>query len=149
MKALKLPRIALLGLTAGVLLLATPGDAPAYRMIGNGSCRSAPRPGPGLSSARVRPLPPVGPRHRVGITLYGLHGPGGMTLIFCRRLATGYPALGPVLLLGVFTFTAPRTVSRDLVLPPSFRSGSYKVIASMTIPPRRFPTTRIAYGIVR
>jgi hypothetical protein len=137
------------GLAVGAVLLATPGDAAAYRPIGNSSCKLAPTSGPGLSSVRVRSLPPLGARHRVGITLYGVHGRGGLVVVFCRRLATGYPALGPALLLGVFQYVMPHTVSRDLVLPASIRPGSYKVLSWMVRADRTVPTRRVAYGTVR
>ncbi|HKG16529.1 MAG TPA: hypothetical protein VKA96_02450, partial [Solirubrobacteraceae bacterium] len=60
-----------------------------------------------------------------------MQGRGGLVVVFCRRLPTGYPALGPALLLGVFRYTTPHSVSRDLLLPASFRSGSYKVLSWM------------------
>jgi hypothetical protein len=149
MRALRCTNVSLLGLGAAAILLAAPGEAAAYTLIGNSSCKLAPRPGPGLSSVKVRSLPPLGTRHRVGITLYGVQGRGGLVLVFCRRLATGYPALGPSLLLGVFQFTTPHTVSRDLVLPISFRPGSYKVLSWMVRADRTLPTRRVAYGTIR
>ena len=94
MRAVRRTKVLLLGLGA-TMLLATPGEAAAYTPIGNSSCRLAPTSGPGLSSVRLRSLPPLGTRHRVGVTLSGVQGRGGLVVVFCRRLPTGYPAWVP------------------------------------------------------
>jgi hypothetical protein len=148
MRAVRRTKVLLLGLGT-TMLLATPGEAAAYTPIGNSSCRVAPTSGPGLSSVRLRSLPPLGTRHRVGVTLSGVQGRGGLVVVFCRRLPTGYPALDAALLLGVFRYTTPHSVSRDLLLPTSFRSGSYKVLSWMVRADRSTPTRRVAYGTIR